>query len=305
MFERFIAAFLGAKLGKLAEFEPLAKHTTLRVGGPARVFVQPKDKADFVKIVKLARELQLQFKVLGKGSNLLASDELFEGVVIQTDKGLTDISIEATRVTAGAGVSDIKLAQHVARAGLSGIEFLSGIPGTIGGAVFMNAGAYLKEIADVLVRVQVLNEQNEVVWLDKADLNLAYRQSIFQQQPKLLILEAVLQLEPGDADEILAMIKSRKAKRVKSQPLELASAGSTFRNPAGHTAWQLIADAGLRGYSVGGAMVSQKHTNFVVNVGGATAQELADVILHVQNTVYEYAGLLMHQEVEFFNWGMK
>ena len=305
MFERFIAAFLGAKLGKLAEFEPLAKHTTLRVGGPARVFVQPKDKADFVKIVKLARELQLQFKVLGKGSNLLASDELFEGVVIQTDKGLTDISIEATRVTAGAGVSDIKLAQHVARAGLSGIEFLSGIPGTIGGAVFMNAGAYLKEIADVLVRVQVLNEQNEVVWLDKANLNLAYRQSIFQQQPKLLILEAVLQLEPGDADEILAMIKSRKAKRVKSQPLELASAGSTFRNPAGHTAWQLIADAGLRGYSVGGAMVSQKHTNFVVNVGGATAQELADVILHVQNTVYEYAGLLMHQEVEFFNWGMK
>lgn len=302
MFEKFIAAFLGAKLGKLAEFEPLAKHTTLRVGGPARVFVQPSDKEAFVKIIGLVRELKLAFKVLGKGSNLLASDDLFEGVVIQTDKSLNDINVDGTLITVGAGVSDIKLARDVAKLGLSGLEFLSGIPGTIGGAIFMNAGAYLKEISDVLVKVQIVNEKNELVWLEKDDLGLSYRKSIFQKNPNWLIVEAVLKLEYGDKDEILATIKSRKEKRMESQPLECASAGSTFRNPDGCAAWKLIANAGLRGYSIGGAKVSEKHTNFVVNAGGATAQDIVDVISYVQEIVYKNEGLKMYQEVEFFNW---
>jgi len=302
MFEKFIAAFLGAKLGKLAEFEPLAKHTTLCVGGPARVFVQPSDKESLVKIIGLVRELGLEFKMLGKGSNLLVSDDMFEGVVIQTDKGLNDTDINGTLVTVGAGVSDVKLARCVAKLGLSGLEFLSGIPGTIGGAVFMNAGAYLKEMSDVLVSVQIIDEKNELVWLQKDDLDLSYRKSIFQQRPDWVIVEAVLQLEHGDKDEILATIKSRKEKRMMSQPLELPSAGSTFRNPTGYAAWELIADAGLRGYIIGGAKVSEKHTNFVVNAGGATAQDVANVIAHVQKTVCEKDGLRMHQEVEFFNW---
>ena len=302
MFEKFIAAFLGAKLGKLAEFEPLAKHTTLRVGGPARIFVQPSDKEAFVKAIELVRELELEFKILGKGSNLLASDDVYEGVVIQTDKGLNYTDINGTLVTVGAGVSDVKLAREVAKLGLSGLEFLSGVPGTIGGAVFMNAGAYLKEISDVLVSVQIVNEKNELVWLEKDDLALSYRKSIFQQKPDWLIVEAVLKLEYGNKDEILAIIKSRKEKRMASQPLECPSAGSTFRNPDGHAAWKLIADAGLRGYSVGGAKVSEKHTNFVVNASGATAQDVVDVIAHVQETVCEKEGLKLHQEVEFFNW---
>ena len=302
MFEKFIAAFVGAKLGKLAEFEPLAKHTTLCVGGPARIFVQPSSKAAFVKIIALVRELELEFKILGKGSNLLVSDDVFDGVVIQTDKGLNYANISGTLVTVGAGVSDVMLSRDVAKLGLSGLEFLSGIPGTIGGAVFMNAGAYLKEISDVLVRVQIINEKNELVWLEKDELALSYRKSIFQQRSDWVIAEVVLQLEYGDKDEILAIIRSRKEKRTMSQPLEFPSAGSTFRNPNGHAAWKLIEEAGLRGYAVGGAKVSDKHTNFVVNAGGATAQDVADVIAHVQETVYEKDGLKMHQEVEFFNW---
>ena len=302
MFEKFIAAFLGAKLGKLAEFEPLAKHTTLCVGGPARVFVQPSNKESLVKIIGLVRELELEFKILGKGSNLLVSDDVFEGVVIQTDKGLNYTYIDGVFVTVGAGVSDVKLSYKVAKLGLSGIEFLSGIPGTIGGAIFMNAGAYLKEISDVLVSVQIINEKNELVWLDKDDLELSYRKSIFQRRPDWVIVEAVLQLEYGDEDEILDTIKSRKEKRIMSQPLDLPSAGSTFRNPDGYAAWELVADAGLRGYIIGGAKVSEKHTNFVVNAGGATAQDVADVIVHVQKTVCAKDGLKMHPEVQFFNW---
>ena len=302
MFDKFIAAFLGAKLGKLAEFEPLAKHTTLRVGGPARVFVQPTDKECFVSVIKLIRELGLGFKILGKGSNLLPSDDVFEGVVIQTDKCLIYTDFNETVVTVGAGVSDVKLARDVAKLGLTGLEFLSGIPGTIGGAVFMNAGAYKKEISDILVKVQILNENNELVWLEPSELTMSYRSSIFQQKLDWIIVEAVLQLEPGDKDEILNTMKSRKEKRAISQPLELPSAGSTFRNPAGHAAWQLVEDAGLRGYQVGGAMVSDKHTNFVVNIGGATASDVAAVITHVKNVVCEKTGLTMHQEVEFFNW---
>jgi len=302
MFEKFIAAFLGAKLGKLAEFEPLSKHTTLRVGGPARIFVQPNDKEAFVKIIELVRELELKFKILGKGSNILASDDVFEGVVIQTDKGLNYTDIDGTLVTVGAGVSDVKLAREVAKLGLSGLEFLSGIPGTIGGAVFMNAGAYLKEISDILLKVQIINEKNELIWLEKDELGFSYRESIFQQKPDWLIVEATLELEHGNEGDILATIKSRKEKRIASQPLELPSAGSTFRNLEGHAAWKVIADAGLRGYTVGGAKVSEKHTNFVVNAGGATAQDVADVIFHVQEMVCEKEGLNMHEEVEFFNW---
>jgi len=303
MFEKFIAAFFEAELGNLLEYEPIAKYTTLRVGGPARIIAQPKDKCSFVDSIKLARELKMEIKILGKGSNLLASDNLFEGIIFQTDKCLKGVEVEGTIVTVGAGVSDIKLARDMAKLGFSGLEFLSGVPGTIGGAVFMNAGAYLKEISDILLKVEILNEKNEIVWLDKEELGLSYRTSVFQKNQDWIILGAALQLELGDACEILETIKSRKEKRLMSQPIEMPSAGSTFRNPEGYAAWKLIADAGLRGYVIGGAKVSEKHTNFIVNFSGATAQDIVDVMNHVQKTVYEKDGVKMHQEVEFFNWG--
>jgi len=166
----------------------------------------------------------------------------------------------------------------------------------------MNAGAYLREMKDVLVEVLVLDSTGRVKKLCVDELELSYRTSIFQKHPDWLVIEAVLQLTPGDKDEILSLIRSRKEKRVHAQPLEYPSAGSSFRNPDGHAAWQLVADSGLRGFTVGGAMVSEKHTNFIINANKATAQDIADVMHHVRHEVKKKCGLDMHQEVEFFNW---
>lgn len=303
MFEQFIAAFRKKELGILVENEPLAKHATLRVGGPARILVQPNDRFAIIESIELAKKLGMKFKILGKGSNLLFSDDVFEGVIIKTDKGLNYTIVDDTRITVGAGVSDVKLARNMAKLGLSGLEFLSGIPGTIGGAVFMNAGAYLKEMKDILVEVLVLDEAGKLRKLNPEQMEFSYRTSIFQRYTDWLIIEAVLQLDPGDKDQILDIIQSRKEKRMESQPLEMPSAGSTFRNPDGKSAWKLVADAGLRGFTIGGAMVSEKHTNFIVNANKATAQDIADVILHVRQEINDKCGLIMHQEVEFFNWG--
>ena len=302
MFEQFIAEYCEKELGILVENEPLAKHTTLSVGGSARIFVQPNDRFAIIESIEIAKKLGMKFKILGRGSNLLFSDDEFKGVVVKTDKGLNYTIVDGIRVTVGAGVSDIKLARNMAKLGLSGLEFLSGIPGTVGGAVFMNAGAYLKEMKDILVEVLVLDGDGKVRRLTPSEMELSYRTSIFQRHTDWLIIEAVLQLEPGDKDQILDVIKLRKEKRLESQPLEMPSAGSTFRNPEGLAAWKLIADAGLRGFTIGGAMVSEKHTNFIVNANRATAQDIADVILHVSQTIRDKYGLIMHQEVEFFNW---
>ena len=302
MFEKFIAVYRENDYGSLNENEKLAKHTTLRVGGPARVFVQPKDKQSFIETIKLVRSYDLSFKVLGKGSNVLVSDALFEGVIIKSDPGLDYVSINETVVTMGAGVSDVKVAREMAKAGLSGMEFLSGVPGTIGGAVYMNAGAYLKETKDILIKAQILDEFNQLRWLRRDELEMTYRTSILQRKPEWVVVEAVFQLEAGNPEESLALIRKRKEKRMTAQPLEMPSAGSTFRNPEGHAAWKLVDDANLRGFSVGGAMVSTKHTNFVVNNNDATAQNIMDVINHVKSQIWEKFDLEMHQEVEFFNW---
>jgi len=302
MFEQFIKAYNNENLGELTEYEPLANHTTLCVGGPARIFVQPTDKDAFIHTIGLIRELGLNFKILGKGSNLLVSDATFEGVVVKTDKALNYTTVDGTTVYLGAGASDVKVARDMAKLGLSGMEFLSGVPGTIGGAVFMNAGAYLKEVKDILLKVQILDETGELRWCAADELDLTYRASIFQKRPNWIIVEAVVSLEEGDSDKILQLMRDRKEKRVTAQPLELPSAGSTFRNPEGHAAWKLVEEAGLRGFSIGGAMVSDKHTNFVVNCNEATAQHVADVIAHVKRVIQDQHKLEMHQEVEFFNW---
>ena len=302
MFEQFIATFRKKKLGILVEWEPLAKHTTLRVGGPARILVQPNDRFAIIESIELAKELEIKSKIIGKGSNLLVSDDVFNGVVIKTDKGLNYTIINGTYVTVGAGVSDVKLARNMAKQGLSGLEFLSGIPGTIGGAVFMNAGAYLKEMKDILKEVLVLDDDGRLRKLTLKEMDLTYRSSIFHRHPDWLIIEAILQLGVGDKDQLLEIIESRKEKRIETQPLEFPSAGSTFRNPECCAAWKLIEKAGLRGFTIGGAMVSNKHTNFVINAGGATAQDIADVILYVKQKIAGECGFVMHQEVEFFNW---
>ena len=287
MFKSFIEEYKGKNIGLLLENEPLSKHTTFRVGGPARCLVIPNSKQSLVETMKLINKYELPFKVIGRGSNLLPSDH---------------VEIDGTQVTVGAGVSTILLANKVAKCELAGLEFISGVPGSVGGAIYMNAGAYNREIQDVLVKALILDEAGELKWLTVEEMGFSYRQSILQTHRNWIVVEAVLQLEKGSYEEIMELMKARKVRRIESQPTNLPSAGSTFRNPLPHYSWQLIEKSGLRGVRIGGAEVSQKHCNFIVNVGGATATDIYELIQHVQAVVFEKHGIQLHPEVEMFNW---
>ena len=302
MFKYFIEEYRGKNLGLLLENEPLSKHTTFRVGGPARILVIPNSKDSLVETIRLVHQYDIPFKVIGRGSNLLPSDQVFEGIIIKCDKGLDHIEINETLVTVGAGVSTILLANKMAKNELGGLEFISGIPGSLGGAVYMNAGAYNKEIKDILVKALIMDETGKLKWISNEEMQFTYRTSIMQSQKGWILIEAVLQLEAGNYDEIMELMKARKVRRVESQPTNLPSAGSTFRNPNPHFSWKLIEDSGLRGVRIGGAEVSQKHCNFIVNVGGATATDIYNLIQHVQQVVLEKHGVELHPEVEMFNW---
>ena len=302
MIKSFIEEYKGKNIGLLLENEPLSKHTTFRVGGPARCLVIPNSKQSLVETMKLINKYELPFKVIGRGSNLLPSDRLFEGIIVKCDKGLDHVEIDGTQVTVGAGVSTILLANKVAKCELAGLEFISGVPGSVGGAIYMNAGAYNREIQDVLVKALILDEAGELKWLTVEEMGFSYRQSILQTHRNWIVVEAVLQLEKGSYEEIMELMKARKVRRIESQPTNLPSAGSTFRNPLPHYSWQLIEKSGLRGVRIGGAEVSQKHCNFIVNVGGATATDIYELIQHVQAVVFEKHGIQLHPEVEMFNW---
>lgn len=302
MFKCFIEEYRGKNLGLLLENEPLSKHTTFRVGGPARILVIPNSKDSLVETIRLVHQYDIPFKVIGRGSNLLPSDQVFEGIIIKCDKGLDHIEINETLVTVGAGVSTILLANKMAKSELGGLEFISGIPGSLGGAIYMNAGAYNKEIKDILVKALIMDETGNLNWISNEEMQFTYRTSIMQSQKGWILIEAVLQLEAGNYDEIMELMKARKVRRVESQPTNLPSAGSTFRNPNPHFSWKLIEDSGLRGVRIGGAEVSQKHCNFIVNVGGATATDIYNLIQHVQQVVLEKHGVELHPEVEMFNW---
>ena len=302
MFKGFIEEYNGKQLGLLLENEPLSKHTTFRVGGPARILVVPNSKDSLVETMKLVHQYQMPFKVIGRGSNLLPSDRVFEGVIVKCDKGLDHIEVNETFVTVGAGVSTILLANKMAKCGLAGLEFISGVPGSLGGAIYMNAGAYNKEIKDVLVKTLILDETGHLNWISNDGMRFDYRTSVMQTQKDWIVVEAVLELEPGNYEEIMDLMKARKIRRVESQPTNMPSAGSTFRNPKPHYSWQLIEDSGLRGVRIGGTEVSKKHCNFIVNVGGATATDIYNLIQHVQQVVLEKHGIELHPEVEMFNW---
>ena len=302
MFNQFIEQFKQQELGLIRENEQLSKHTSFRVGGQARVFVIPKDKASLREVMRLVKSEQLPYRIIGRGSNLLPSDRVYEGVVIKCDKGLNHVEVDGTLVTVGAGVSTIVLANQLAKLKLAGFEFLSGVPGSMGGAIFMNAGAYKSEVKDILVKALIIDEFGEFVWKENHEFEFDYRVSIMQKRRDWTIVEAVIQLEVGDTETILELMQRRKVRRIASQPMEYPSAGSTFRNPMPRFSWELIDEAGLRGYRIGDAQVSTKHSNFVVNVGQATAQDIYDLIYHIQRVVYEQSGVMLHPEVELFNW---
>lgn len=302
MLERFIEEFTKGQLGTSLLEEPLSKHTTFRVGGPAAVMVIPSSAESLVKAMNLITACGVPYKTIGRGSNLLPSDKRFEGVVVKCDKGMDHVSRDGNILTVGSGASTILLAKQAAKMGLSGLEFVSGIPGTIGGAIYMNAGAYKMEMKDILKRVRIIDAQGELRWLDNEELGFSYRTSILQVHRDWVIVEAELALVPADGDEIMELMDSRRKRRKESQPLDMPSAGSTFRNPLPHASWKLVEDAGLRGYRIGGAQVSEKHCNFIVNVGGATATDIWELIQHVQKVVKETYGIDLHPEVEMFNW---
>lgn len=278
--------------------EPLAKHTTFKIGGPAEYFVTPKNQDQLRLVIRACMESNVPYYIIGKGSNLLVGDRGYKGVIIQIYKNFNWIRIDNNIVTAGAGVMLSRLATEAAEHGLSGLEGVAGIPGTLGGAVTMNAGAYGYEIKDHIVSATVLNQQGEMFTLNKEELQLAYRTSIVQKN-SYIVLEATFELSFGKREDILEEIAVFNRKRVEKQPLEYPSAGSTFKRPEGYYAGKLIMDSGLRGYRVGDIMVSEKHCGFVVNVGNGTASEVRQLIEEVQRIVYEKNQVMLEPEVRF------
>lgn len=290
---------------QVAESEPMSRHTTFRIGGPAKVFVSPDNIEKIIKTIELLKNEKCDYFILGNGSNILAADEGYDGVVVSTEN-LKNLNIEReesneTFIYAEAGVMLSRAAVLASESLLTGLEFAGGIPGTVGGAVSMNAGAYGGEIKDIIVSADVLMSDGTVVKLTRDELELSYRSSIVQKE-KMIVLSAEFALKKGNKSEILDKMKDFSQRRRDKQPLEYASAGSTFKRPEGYFAGKLIDDAGLRGYRVGNVMVSDKHCGFVVNIGGGTCEEAKAVINHVREEVDKQFGVTLEMEVRKLGW---
>lgn len=281
--------------------EPMKKHTTFRTGGEADYFVTVQEENVLPELRTYLEKNKIPYYVIGNGSNLLFPDEGYTGVIIQIGRFPDDIRISDTAVTAGAGVKLSLLANRAYQAGLTGMEFAAGIPGTVGGAVVMNAGAYGGEMKDILVQAKVMDAQGNIFRLSRDELDLSYRHSIIPEKA-FIVLEADFLLQHGNPEEIKAVMNALAAKRREKQPLEYASAGSTFKRPEGYFAGKLIEDAGLRGYRVGDAQVSEKHCGFVVNRGEATAKDVAQLISDVQNRVMDEFGVKLEPEVRMIGF---
>lgn len=288
--------------GDVERNEPLSKHTTFRIGGNASYFIYPKNEICFMRILELLKEAGLPYKIFGKGSNLLCSDDDYEGAVICLDRYMTEFYFEEDGTcVAQAGCSIILLAHEAMKRSFTGLEFASGIPGTFGGAMYMNAGAYKSSISDILQSVFILKDDT-CVWIDQSELEYSYRHSRFQQEDDWIILGGRIKLTSGDQKEIRDLMDSRRKRRMESQPLNKPCAGSMFRNPKEAQAWELIEKIGYRGKRIGGAMVSEKHANFIVNEEQATAQDIAMLVDEIQKKVKAEYDIDLHTEVERFNW---
>lgn len=277
--------------------EPMSRHTTFRVGGPADFFVTPKAKEEVRDVIRICKEAGMPYYIIGNGSNLLVSDAGYRGVIIQIYKEMNEVTVEDNLVKAQAGALLSGIAAKALAAELTGFEFASGIPGTIGGACVMNAGAYGGEMKDVLESVTVLTGEGKIIELGRNELELGYRTSVIAKKG-YIVLGAVLKLERGDGEKIKTYMDELKEKRVTKQPLEYPSAGSTFKRPEGYFAGKLIEDAGLRGFQVGGAQVSEKHCGFVINRDHATAADIMELMRQVQSHVKENSGVDLEPEVK-------
>lgn len=280
----------------LREMEPMSMHTTFRVGGPADVLVQPHGE-QLVQVIRLCRQQEIPYYIVGNGSNLLVGDKGIRGLVIEMGKGQDDIHIEGNRIVAGAGILLSRLANQAAERGLSGMEFAGGIPGTLGGAVVMNAGAYGGEMKDIIERVTVLDLLGNEKELTLEELELGYRRSCIPEHG-YIVRKAALKLGPGNKEQIRSRMKELSEMRSLKQPLQYPSAGSTFKRPEGYFAGKLIMDAGLRGYQVGGAQVSEKHCGFVINKSGATAADIRKLMQDVRTEVEKQFNVTLEPEVK-------
>lgn len=290
------AIFAGFTTKPLLVAEPMAKHTSFRIGGPADLLAQPADEAELAALLQVASEHAVPVTLIGNGSNLLVRDKGIRGLVIKLGNLFSGVEVCGNTLTFGCGVSLAMASKKAASLSLSGLEFAVGIPGTIGGAVYMNAGAYDGEMAKVVTKVRVMDEQGKTSELAASELDFAYRHTALQNSGRI-VTSVTVSLVPGDADAIAAKMADFSQRRISKQPLELPSAGSMFKRPPGYFAGTLIDQTGLKGYTVGGAQVSTKHAGFVVNIGGATASDVLQLISDVQSKVFAAHGVHLEPEV--------
>lgn len=276
--------------------EPMAKHTTFRLGGPADCYITVQNQEQLSKIVSYVVKVGLPYFILGNGSNLLVGDKGYHGIVLQLTGEFTTVLVKGNLITAGAGALLSKAAGMAKEAALTGLEFASGIPGTVGGALVMNAGAYGGEMKQIVRTVKVMTQTGEILEFDNATMEFGYRTSAVKNRP-YIVLEAVLELTEGDRDAIACRMEELAAERRRKQPLEFASAGSIFKRPEGYFAGKLIMDAGMRGFRIGGAQVAEKHCGFIVNRGDATAEDVAEVIAEVTERVKERFDVRLEPEI--------
>lgn len=277
--------------------EPMSKHISFRVGGPADILVKPSSEEQIKDILTFAKKENIPYLIIGNGSNLLVRDGGIRGIVIKIAENFNDFAIEGTTVTAQSGAMLSFMGKSIMRNNLTGFEFAAGIPGTLGGAIAMNAGAYGGEMKDIVKSVRLIDSQGNIVELSNEEMQFAYRKSILSKE-EYIVLSAVMELKEGNYEEIRDIMKDLTNKRVTKQPLNLPSAGSTFKRPEGYFAAKLIEDCGLKGLTLRGAQVSDKHCGFVVNLGGAQAKDILDLIYVVKSTVYSKFGIMLEEEVK-------
>ncbi len=277
--------------------EPMSKHTTFKIGGTADYFLIPQTEEQFKNTYLTAKKANLPVFILGNGSNLLVGDKGIRGVVISLFRKLDEVHISGNELFAGSGVTLTRASSEALNASLSGLEFASGIPGTVGGGVYMNAGAYGGELKDVIKNVRFMDSDGNISVIDKADCNFGYRKSIFADKG-YTVLGCTFELEPDDFDNIRERINDFTNRRVTKQPIEKPSAGSVFKRPEGYFAGALIEGANLKGFSIGGAQVSEKHAGFIINTGTASAADVLALIRHIQDTVKEKYGVMLETEVK-------
>lgn len=294
----FIEELTALKVGKVKENEPLANHTTIKIGGPADIFIEPSSIEDLQKTMELIRNHKVKWRAIGRGSNLLVSDYGIEGVVVKLGLGLDELEVHGAEIKVGAGHSLVSLATLISKKGLTGFEFAGGIPGSVGGAVYMNAGAHGSDISQILTKAHILFEDGKMEWLSNEEMQFSYRTSVLQKKRPGVVVEAVFQLQAGDRESIVAEMQKNKDYRKTTQPYNFPCAGSIFRNPLPNYAGRLIETSGLKGHSIGGAKISEMHGNFIVNNGGATAEDVLALIQHVKDTIFDLYEINMETEVE-------